>query len=82
MPFAPAHPRSKPFQFAGMVTETLEYPLDLAKVRLQAQVLLPAPNQFHYRFNGTLDVLKHTWKDEGFKGLYRVCLVIFTLSLP
>ncbi|KAF8886537.1 mitochondrial carrier domain-containing protein [Infundibulicybe gibba] len=41
--------------FAGMVAEGFEYPFDLAKVRLQAQLLLLNPNV----------------EGEGFQGLYR-----------
>ncbi|TFK41607.1 mitochondrial carrier domain-containing protein [Crucibulum laeve] len=55
---------------AGMVSEVFEYPFDLAKVRLQAQLLSPAGN-LHKRFNGPLDCLMQTWKEEGFRGLYR-----------
>ncbi|KAL4073549.1 mitochondrial carrier domain-containing protein [Scleroderma citrinum] len=51
---------------AGMVAEVFEYPLDLAKVRLQSQVLDSAA-----RFGGPLDCLVQTWRDEGVRGLYR-----------
>lgn len=50
-----------------MVAEVFEYPLDLAKVRLQSQVLDSAA-----RFGGPLDCLMQTWRDEGIRGLYRV----------
>jgi len=50
-----------------MVAEVFEYPLDLAKVRLQSQVLDSAA-----RFGGPLDCLVQTWRDEGVRGLYRV----------
>ncbi|KIK18790.1 hypothetical protein PISMIDRAFT_108732 [Pisolithus microcarpus 441] len=51
---------------AGMVAEVFEYPLDLAKVRLQSQVLDTAA-----RFGGPLDCLVQTWRNEGIRGLYR-----------
>ncbi|KIM52505.1 hypothetical protein SCLCIDRAFT_1223706 [Scleroderma citrinum Foug A] len=51
---------------AGMIAEVFEYPLDLAKVRLQSQVLDSAA-----RFGGPLDCLVQTWRDEGIRGLYR-----------
>lgn len=51
---------------AGMVAEVFEYPLDLAKVRLQSQVLDTAA-----RFGGPLDCLVQTWRNEGVRGLYR-----------
>lgn len=51
---------------AGMVAEVFEYPLDLAKVRLQSQVLDTAT-----RFGGPLDCLVQTWRNEGMRGLYR-----------
>ncbi|KAI6045263.1 mitochondrial carrier domain-containing protein [Pisolithus marmoratus] len=51
---------------AGMVAEVFEYPLDLAKVRLQSQVLDAAA-----RFSGPLDCLVQTWRNEGIRGLYR-----------
>lgn len=54
-------------QFAGMVSEVFEYPFDLAKVRLQSQVL-----ENTTRFGGPLDCLKQTWRNEGVRGLYRV----------
>ncbi|KAJ7145340.1 mitochondrial carrier domain-containing protein [Mycena crocata] len=56
--------------FAGIVSEVIEYPADLAKVRLQAQLLTPPTDERH-RFKGPVDCLKKTWKHEGFRGLYR-----------
>ncbi|KAJ6590597.1 L-ornithine transporter [Mycena vulgaris] len=56
--------------FAGIVSEVIEYPADLAKVRLQAQLLTP-PTDESQRFKGPVDCLKKTWKNEGFRGLYR-----------
>ncbi|KAJ7151143.1 mitochondrial carrier domain-containing protein [Mycena filopes] len=56
--------------FAGIVSEVIEYPADLAKVRLQAQLLTP-PTEEGQRFKGPLDTLKKTWRHEGFRGLYR-----------
>ncbi|KAJ7096714.1 L-ornithine transporter [Mycena belliarum] len=56
--------------FAGIVSEVIEYPADLAKVRLQAQLLTP-PTDASQRFKGPVDCLKKTWKNEGFRGLYR-----------
>ncbi|PPQ69798.1 hypothetical protein CVT24_003074 [Panaeolus cyanescens] len=55
---------------AGMVSEVVEYPFDLAKVRLQAQLLASSSSQTP-RFNGPVHCLVQTWKDEGFRGLYR-----------
>jgi len=57
--------------FAGMVSEVFEYPFDLAKVRLQAQLLSPAAGPSQLRFNGPVDCLKQTWQEEGLRGLYR-----------
>jgi ornithine carrier protein len=57
-----------------MVAEVFEYPFDLAKVRLQSQVLAPASaNTVH--FEGPMHCLIHTWKTEGVQGLYRVCYI-------
>ncbi|KAJ7484754.1 L-ornithine transporter [Mycena latifolia] len=56
--------------FAGIVSEVIEYPADLAKVRLQAQLLTP-PTDERQRFKGPVDCLKQTWQNEGFRGLYR-----------
>ncbi|KAL0958170.1 hypothetical protein HGRIS_000333 [Hohenbuehelia grisea] len=53
---------------AGMISEVFEYPFDLAKVRLQAQLLGPPSN---LRFSGPLDCLNQTWREEGVRGLYR-----------
>ena len=58
-----------------MVAEVFEYPFDLAKVRLQAQVLSPV-SPTTVRFNGPMHCLSHTWKEEGLRGLYRVCVDI------
>ncbi|KAJ7136018.1 mitochondrial carrier domain-containing protein [Mycena epipterygia] len=55
---------------AGIVSEVIEYPADLAKVRLQAQLLTP-PMDESQRFKGPVDCLRKTWKNEGFRGLYR-----------
>jgi len=54
-----------------MVAEIFEYPFDLAKVRLQAQLLAPSPSNT-MRFEGPLHCLIQTWKEEGVRGLYRV----------
>ncbi|PBK98843.1 mitochondrial carrier [Armillaria gallica] len=54
-----------------MISEVFEYPFDLAKVRLQSQMLTPASENIGRRFDGPLDCLMQTWRDEGFKGLYR-----------
>ncbi|OJA09592.1 hypothetical protein AZE42_06668 [Rhizopogon vesiculosus] len=51
---------------AGMVAEVFEYPFDLAKVRLQSQVLHNTAS-----FGGPMDCLTQTWRDEGVRGLYR-----------
>lgn len=55
------------FQIAGIVSKVFEHPFDLCKVRLQTQVL----DQIA-RFSGPIDCLTKTWKNEGFRGLYRV----------
>lgn len=60
-------------QFAGMVSEVFEYPFDLAKVRLQSQVL---NNINTARYVGPLDCLMQTWRIEGIRGLYRVSIVL------
>ncbi|KAL0949738.1 hypothetical protein HGRIS_009778 [Hohenbuehelia grisea] len=51
---------------AGMVSKVFEHPFDLTKVRLQAQVL-----DSNARFSGPIDCLHKTWRNEGFRGLYR-----------
>ncbi|KAI6117122.1 mitochondrial carrier [Pisolithus croceorrhizus] len=51
---------------AGMMSKVLEHPFDLIKVRLQSQVLDPTA-----RFNGPIDCLVRTWRNEGIRGLYR-----------
>jgi len=51
-----------------MVSKVFEHPFDLTKVRLQAQVL-----DVTLRFNGPVDCLAKTWRNEGISGLYRVC---------
>ncbi|KAJ7627577.1 L-ornithine transporter [Mycena polygramma] len=56
--------------FAGIVSEVIEYPADLAKVRLQAQLFTP-PADERQRFKGPIDCLTKTWKNEGLRGLYR-----------
>ncbi|PVU88693.1 hypothetical protein BB561_005742 [Smittium simulii] len=48
---------------AGMNGKFIEYPFDTVKVRMQTM-----DKQV---FNGTLDCLGQTWKNEGFKGFYR-----------
>ena len=50
-----------------MTSKVFEHPFDLCKVRLQSQVL----DQMA-RYSGPIDCLKKTWKNEGFRGLYRV----------
>ncbi|KAF7311540.1 hypothetical protein MKEN_01056400 [Mycena kentingensis (nom. inval.)] len=51
---------------AGIASKFFEHPFDLTKVRLQAQVL-----EAEARFNGPLDCLNKTWRNEGIRGLYR-----------
>nr|GAT59633.1 predicted protein [Mycena chlorophos] len=51
---------------AGIASKIFEHPFDLTKVRLQAQVL-----DAEARFNGPLDCLNKTWRNEGIRGLYR-----------
>ncbi|KAG9224521.1 hypothetical protein PLEOSDRAFT_1067174 [Pleurotus ostreatus PC15] len=51
---------------AGMVSKVFEHPFDLAKVRLQSQVLDATA-----RFSGPIDCLTKTWRNEGMRGLYR-----------
>ncbi|KAJ2056288.1 mitochondrial ornithine carrier protein [Coemansia sp. S146] len=48
---------------AGMMGKCVEYPFDTVKVRLQT-----SETQV---FSGTLDCLKQTWRNEGFRGFYR-----------
>lgn len=54
-----------------MISVVLEYPFDLAKVRLQAQLLVPSSSTA-MRFEGPMHCLTQTWKEEGVRGLYRV----------
>ena len=56
---------------AGMVSKVFEHPFDLTKVRLQSQVLDSTA-----RFDGPVDCLKQTFRNEGISGLYRVCHII------
>jgi hypothetical protein len=58
-----------------MIAATLEYPFDLAKVRLQSQLLFDT-NSAPLRFNGPWDCFVKTWKYEGVRGLYRVRLYL------
>ncbi|KAF8886507.1 mitochondrial carrier domain-containing protein [Infundibulicybe gibba] len=51
---------------AGIASKVFEHPFDLTKVRLQAQVL-----ESTARFSGPIDCLNKTWRNEGFRGLYR-----------
>ena len=57
-------------QAAGIVSKVFEHPFDLTKVRLQSQVLDTTA-----RFRGPLDCLVRTFRSEGVRGLYRVCLL-------
>lgn len=61
-------------QAAGIVSKVFEHPFDLTKVRLQAQVLDATA-----RFRGPLDCLVRTFRSEGVRGLYRVCLPFFSV---
>ena len=56
---------------AGIVSKVFEHPFDLTKVRLQAQVLDATA-----RFHGPLDCLVRTFRNEGVRGLFRVCLLL------
>ena len=56
-----------------MVSEVFEYPFDLAKVRLQAQLLNNSSGAPQFR--GPVDCLMQTWKQEGVVGMYRVRVI-------
>lgn len=58
-----------------MISVVLEYPFDLAKVRLQAQLLVPSSSTA-MRFEGPMHCLAQTWKEEGVRGLYRVSCIV------
>jgi Mitochondrial carrier protein len=51
----------------GACAKLFEHPFDLVKVRLQSQPADRPP-----RFKGPLDCFAQTFKNEGFRGLYRV----------
>ncbi|KAF5362595.1 hypothetical protein D9758_009588 [Tetrapyrgos nigripes] len=51
---------------AGIISEVFEYPFDLAKVRLQSQLLTGQK-----QFKGPIDCLVKTYQAEGITGLYR-----------
>lgn len=55
-----------------MVAELFEFPFDLAKVRLQAQVLSFTDKGSGFAYYGPLHCLYRTGKEEGLRGLYRV----------
>ena len=59
-----------------MVSKVFEYPFDLAKTRLQAQLLSPTAELMP--FTGPMDCLKQTYVEEGVRGLYRVRLVLLS----
>ncbi|KXN90588.1 Amino-acid transporter arg-13 [Leucoagaricus sp. SymC.cos] len=59
------------YQVAGMVAEIFEYPFDLAKVRLQAQLLHAVDEGSSLAFKGPLHCFTQTWRKEGLRGLYR-----------
>ncbi|KAF5367494.1 hypothetical protein D9758_003742 [Tetrapyrgos nigripes] len=68
-PLSPAARALKEIAFgsiAGMASKVFEHPFDLTKVRLQTQVLDDSA-----RFNGPIDCLRQTFKNEGIRGLYR-----------
>ena len=58
-----------------MTSKVFEHPFDLAKVRLQSQVLDSSA-----RFSGPVDCLLKTWKNEGIRGLYRVSTFLYFTS--
>lgn len=59
-----------------MISKVFEHPFDLTKVRLQSQVLDATA-----RFNGPIDCLTQTWKNEGIRGLYRVRCPFISMRL-
>ena len=57
---------------AGAAGATFVFPLDVAKSRLQNQrTMLNATSPSSVRYTGALDCLRKTFKNEGFRGLYR-----------
>jgi len=52
----------------GMMSTLVCSPLDVAKTRLQVQAGLPAEQR---KYGGLRSALHVTWREEGFRGLYR-----------
>lgn len=53
-------------KIAGIVGKLIEYPFDTIKVRLQSQ-----PDHQPLRYRGPLDCFQQSFREDGFRGLYR-----------
>jgi ornithine carrier protein len=51
---------------AGVVGKVIEFPFDTVKVRLQSQ-----PDHVPLQYNGPIDCLKQSLRQDGFPGIYR-----------
>ena len=62
-----------------MVAEIFEYLFNVAKVQLQAQLLMPSSSSVIW-FNGPMNCLMQTWKQQGVQGLYQVHLLFLLFA--
>jgi solute carrier family 25 protein 16 len=66
-------PRSRPYfsllngAVAGVIAQTISYPLEIVRRRMQISGLFPEKNQL---FNSTLRTAIYIWRTEGFRGFY------------
>ena len=58
------------FKISGTVGKIIEYPFDTVKTRLQVQ-----PLNGEVAFNGPIECFRHGFKEEGFRGFYKVILL-------
>jgi solute carrier family 25 phosphate transporter 23/24/25/41 len=67
---------------AGAVGQTVAYPLDLIRRRLQVQTLTTCLDQHIGRYNGTWDAIKKIYQQEGLTGYYRGLLPNYIKVVP
>ena len=54
----------------------MEYPFDTIKTRLQVQPLTLTGEATSGTLNGPLDCIRQGFKEEGFRGFYKVLFII------
>lgn len=63
---------------AGTLAQTIAYPLDLVRRRMQVQDMLPGADKYY----GMSDGFRRIWRNEGIVGFYRGLIPNYAKVIP